>query len=290
MEIANLEAQLTDILVHIDQDSYLLCLKQILSSNENVETIKTHLGSKELLETIQTALQKSMLPTNLYYLIKTQGELIHGNDCKKALSKAILDIRGNFVWFDKNGAELFEQPARALKKSNLFQLIDRRNLKYIYLKYGKYLLQDNKPKIITYGLKDSETILSSRCSLITYNLKEVNKSGFLLETRRARHSLLTQDVKIPLSHSEMNEMNSLQTPMMFYTDINAFSPSALSMSIDNDISSFNKYLNTPDFIFSTTPSTIDTFRNNGKNFFMISETSNLPVKRRSSKIVISEFY
>ncbi|CAG9318094.1 unnamed protein product [Blepharisma stoltei] len=292
MEISEIEAQLKEIFANITKDSYLLRLQRILTSEETVKLIKSYPSAKNLLDMIYENLQKSLLPSSLYSLILSLSSHIPRYQAEIGRARSIHDLKGNFLWYEQGCKELFNSPNKTLKRLNLFHLMDTRSKRYLYMKHGKYLLQDTKQKVITYMLSDRKTTLSSRVTMIIYSYEGKNKEALLFETRKSKHLIANHSEKHEEKAFEERHASHSQSPIIFYADATLFTPSVLSAQIDKEISLFK---NSQGF-FTITDSenlwTRDTIRPEDLSFTSpdFQPDFKLPCKRSMSNIIISEFY
>ncbi|CAG9322049.1 unnamed protein product [Blepharisma stoltei] len=220
MDITAIESQLKDIDASIDVSSSLLKLQQLLGNQENVITLLDQTPTRIQLKSICKKLQKTLLQSSIYHLIlsldsKSKSDILESGKCK-----ALLDLEGNFIWWDDKCAKLFK--IVNLEAANLFRLMDKQSLNSIYSKHGKALLKGGKPIVIKYRLNDGITLLTSRCTVIikraAYNR---NEPTVLIETRLAKRCCV-KDFKLPFTLSSSLITNS--PAFCYYSDLCAFSP------------------------------------------------------------------
>lgn len=204
---------------------------------------------------------------------------------------------------DSKCESVFKLNSQRLRKSNIFQIMNQTSLTYLYMRYGQYIMNENKPKVITYVLQDEMTALTSRCSPLIFKDSTGNYIfGVLLETREARHKN-NDNHKDPFKLSSTYKMSkdiSSASPGYFY-NIGLFSPSNSLAFEDPEIfkrpnlspSPMSYALNHSNKGQASTEATFNQSEGGSELFNLTPLLANnleLPSKRRrTSQIKVSEF-
>jgi hypothetical protein len=193
MNKSTIESELKEILSTTSKESSLLKLQRILSVKETASLIYTIPSTREIINAISAELKPSLLPTSLYHLIQTTAAKIQCELITGGRVRSLLDIQGNILWTESTSSKIFGISNETLCRSNVFNLMSKLSTNHLYLKYGDYLLWPKRTRIITYMMKDSNVVLTSRCTpaIFKKNPGEQNMV-IVMETRQARHSLLTR--------------------------------------------------------------------------------------------------
>ena len=169
--------------------------------------------AQELLYNISSSLTKSLLESKLYHLINSSKFQPNMED-NLSSGRAVLDLNGDFAWHDKATERLFQYPSHILLSSNIFSLMSPCSVRYLFSKYSQELLCKSSKIVISYVLSNGVE-LSSRCSLVNYNLTPgCYKRGVLLETRMCRHKVLSYNSLNISPLIEYRDNNLLFTPIL----------------------------------------------------------------------------
>ena len=208
----SLEDELFEISAKINTEESQLRLQQILT-DKSYESEMFSPKAQELLHNISSSLTKSLLESKLYHLINS-SKFQPNMDDNFSFGRAVLDLNGDFVWHDKATERLFQYPSHFLLNSNLFSLMSPCSVSYLFSKYSQELLCKSSKIVISYILSNGVE-LSSRCSLVNYNIAAgCYKRGVLLETRLCRHKVFSYNSLNISPLIEYCNNNLLFTPIL----------------------------------------------------------------------------
>ncbi|CAG9330205.1 unnamed protein product [Blepharisma stoltei] len=210
---STLEDQLKKILDNIDKDSSLLALQFILTTSHNIAKIFSNPSTRDLILLILGQLKRSVLASNIYYMIQSCSASADHRALKDAKVKSLHDLEGRFLWVGFGCENIFGISEQNLKNCSLFGIMSQNSLLRLIDKHGKYLIKKNGSRIISYSLaKDQNTILTSKCTpAIIGSTPNSFEVGIILLTRHSKTK------KIPSKSSKKVKILNKETESIIET-------------------------------------------------------------------------
>jgi hypothetical protein len=222
--------QLIEISADLYQEESQLRLQQILTEKFENSEMKS-LKVQELLHKISMNLTKSLLESKLYHMINS-SKLAIETEGNFTIGKSVLDLNGDFIWFDKSTENIFQYNKDILSKSNLFSLMAPCSIRYLFSKYSQELLYKSRRIIISYIISNGVE-LTSRCTLVYYSPEPgVYKKGVFAETRKARHKVFNYCSLAVSPLLQYSDQNQLFTPIQI-TPSSFCNPELCSVDLEN---------------------------------------------------------
>jgi hypothetical protein len=191
----NLKENLQDISKSVTSTDSQMRLQKILTDEQNYDSLQSP-ETQELLKEISGSLAKSLLESKLYHLINSESSLLEDGFI---VNRSVLDLKGNFVWSEKNCEKLFKMSLNELKTNSLFGMMAPSSLRYLYSRFSSEILAKKNRVVISYSLTNGAE-LTSRCTRVVYSREPGNYLvGVMMETRFCRHRIHYFGHGVPLS-------------------------------------------------------------------------------------------